>query len=199
MWELILLLIISSASFSVVSIIFCQVLEELCLFVCLFLREREHKPGRVRGRGRHRIRSRLQSLSCQHRAQRGAWTHEPRDHDMSQSQTLNQLSHPGTSEELLLKCLLPFDEERGRRVLVNPLLHFQLARIVKIDKIEYLVPLFLSVYFFTQPLLKHGKRQCHTVNRTNRMSWGWLCRRDVYSTVGTSHWTLDSFPNSLLI
>ena len=39
-----------------------------------------------RERGRHRIWSRLQTLSCQHRAGCGAWTHEPQYHD---------LSHPG--------------------------------------------------------------------------------------------------------
>ena len=45
--------------------------------------------------GRHRIRSRLQALSCQHRAGRGAWTHQPWDHDLSWSRTLNRPSHPG--------------------------------------------------------------------------------------------------------
>ena len=58
-------------------------------------RETEHEQGRGRERGRHRIPSRLQALSCQHRARRGARTHGPRDHDLSRSQTLNRLSHPG--------------------------------------------------------------------------------------------------------
>ena len=35
-------------------------------------------------------------LSCQHRARHGARTHEPWDHDPSQSQMLHRLSHPGT-------------------------------------------------------------------------------------------------------
>ena len=39
--------------------------------------------------------SRLQAPSCQHRARCGVWTHKPWDHDLSQSQTLSQLSHPG--------------------------------------------------------------------------------------------------------
>ena len=47
-------------------------------------------------RGRHRIRSRFQALSCQHRARHGAQTHEPWDHDLSRSRKLNRLSHPGT-------------------------------------------------------------------------------------------------------
>ena len=52
--------------------------------------------GRSRERGRHRIWNRLQALSCQHRAQRRARTHGPRDHDLSWSRTFNRLSHPGT-------------------------------------------------------------------------------------------------------
>ena len=48
-----------------------------------------------RERGRHRIPSRLQALSCQHGARCGARTHRPWDHDLSWSRTLNRLSHPG--------------------------------------------------------------------------------------------------------
>ena len=61
-------------------------------------RERERKRDvgrRGRERGRHRIWSRLQALSCQYRAQHGAWTHEPWDHDLSWIQMLTCLSHPG--------------------------------------------------------------------------------------------------------
>ena len=46
-------------------------------------------------RGRHRVGSRLQALSCQPRARHGACTHEPQDHDLSRSRTLNPLSPPG--------------------------------------------------------------------------------------------------------
>ena len=44
--------------------------------VYLFLRQREteHEQGRSRERGRHRIQSRLQALSCKHRARCGAQT-----------------------------------------------------------------------------------------------------------------------------
>ena len=38
---------------------------------------------------------RLHALSCQHRARHGARTHKLRDHDLSPSRMLNQLSHPG--------------------------------------------------------------------------------------------------------
>ena len=58
-------------------------------------RETEREQGRGRERRRHRVRSRLQAPSCQHRARRGARTHELRDHDLSGSRTLNRLSHPG--------------------------------------------------------------------------------------------------------
>ena len=66
------------------------------LNVCLFLRERKRQSvsggGEERG---DRIWNRLQALSCQHRAQCGARTHEPWDHDLSRSRTLNRLSHTG--------------------------------------------------------------------------------------------------------
>ena len=59
-------------------------------------RETEHEQGRGRERGRHRIWNGLRALSCQHRAQRGAQTHGPWDHDLSGSRPLNRLKHPGT-------------------------------------------------------------------------------------------------------
>ena len=40
--------------------------------------------------------SETSSRLCQHRTQHGAGTHEPWDHDLSQSWTFNWLSHPGT-------------------------------------------------------------------------------------------------------
>ena len=57
--------------------------------------ETQCEQRRGRERGRHRIWSRLQALSYQHRAWCGAWTHEPRDHDLSWSLELNGLNHPG--------------------------------------------------------------------------------------------------------
>ena len=67
------------------------------IFKCLFIfweheRETECEQGRGRERWRHKIQSRLQALSCQHRAPHGARTHEPWHHDPSRSQTLNWLS-----------------------------------------------------------------------------------------------------------
>ena len=67
------------------------------MFVFIFERRREtdHEWGRGRERRRHRIRSRFRALSCQRRAWRGARTHKPWDRDLSWSQMLNWLSHPG--------------------------------------------------------------------------------------------------------
>ena len=74
-------------------VFWCHFLSFLNFFfnVDLLLRETETECEWVRGRHRvrHRIRNRLQAPSCQHRARRGARTHEPWDHDLSQSQTLN--------------------------------------------------------------------------------------------------------------
>ena len=62
-------------------------------FICFW--DREHEQGRGRERGRHRIWSRLQALSCQHRAQGGDGTHEPQDHDLSWNQESDaQLTEP---------------------------------------------------------------------------------------------------------
>ena len=54
--------------------------------VYLFLgqRETEHERGRGRERGRHRIGNRLQALSHQPRAWRGARTDGPRDRDLAE-------------------------------------------------------------------------------------------------------------------
>ena len=88
--------ILTAFSASSKEILLCvSFLNFFILNVYLFWRETKCKHGRGRERGRHRIRSRLQALSCQHRARHGARTHEPWDHDLSRSQTLNRLSHPG--------------------------------------------------------------------------------------------------------
>ena len=75
-------------------------------FNIYFLRVRERQSTSRAGaeRGRHRIGSRLQALSCQHRARHGARIHKVWDPDPSQSWSLNRLSHPGAPLlELLFK------------------------------------------------------------------------------------------------
>ena len=58
------------------------------VFIYFWEREGETEYEQRSGieRGRHRIQSKLQALSCQHRDRCGARTHRPRDRD---------LSHPG--------------------------------------------------------------------------------------------------------
>ena len=73
------------------------------LMIFFWETERQSMSGGGADRGRHRIWSRLQALSCQPRAQHGAWTHKPWDHDLSRSRTLNRLSHPGTPRECFLR------------------------------------------------------------------------------------------------
>ena len=66
-------------------------------------------------RGRHRIRSRLQVLSCQHRAWCWVRTHEQQDHDLSWSRTLNRLNHPAAP---IVPFLPPTDVRSKDKVTV---------------------------------------------------------------------------------
>ena len=71
----------------------------------MFLFERQRQivsGGGPEREGDTEIWSRLQVLSCEHRAWRGAQTREPWGHDLSQSCTLNLLSHPGAPKVYLL-------------------------------------------------------------------------------------------------
>ena len=70
-----------------------NILTILFFNVYLFLRERDREEAGEGQREGDRIGTRL--WSCQHRARRWAGTHELQDHDLSQSQTLNQPSHRG--------------------------------------------------------------------------------------------------------
>ena len=74
------------------------------LNVYLFLgqRETEHERGRGRERGRHRMGNRLQALSHQPRARRGARTHGPRDRDLAE---VGRLTDCATQAPLLNKFL----------------------------------------------------------------------------------------------
>ena len=78
----------------------------LFIFKCLFTfereRERERAPkwGRSRGKGTEDPK---QALCWQQSAWPKARTHEPWDHVLSWSLTLNRLSHPGAPETTVLK------------------------------------------------------------------------------------------------
>ena len=75
------------------------------MLIYFWERKTEQEWGRGRERGRHRIGSRFQALSCQHRAWHGAWTRELRDHDLSRSRTLNQLSYPGAPSTMFSRVI----------------------------------------------------------------------------------------------
>ena len=68
------------------------------------IQKKETRKGRERGRENLK-----QAPHCQHRARRGARTHEPRNHDPSRRRTLSQLSHPGSpvDEKLITKATKP--------------------------------------------------------------------------------------------
>ena len=68
----------------------------MCIYFWERERERENERRRSRESGRHRIWSRLQALSCQYRARRGAQTHGLDLEIMTWAEVgcLNPLSHP---------------------------------------------------------------------------------------------------------
>ena len=70
----------------------------------LFLgqRETEHEQGRGRERGRHRIGNRLQALSHQPRARRGARSPGPRDRDLAEVGRLTDCATQAPQGPLLL-------------------------------------------------------------------------------------------------
>ena len=97
----------------------------------LFIFEKETQSTSRGGAERERetqILKRLQAPSCQHRARRGARTHEPPDGDLSRTQTLNRLSHPGAPSALIShrsggwasKRKLPADPLSGEDFLARP-------------------------------------------------------------------------------
>ena len=70
------------------------------MFIYLFWRDRDSISGGGAERQRETQNPKQapdSELSRQHRPQRGAQTHEPWDHDLSQSQMPNQLKHPDAS------------------------------------------------------------------------------------------------------
>ena len=78
--------------------------------VYLFLGQRntEHEQGRGKERGRHRIGNRVQALSHQPRARRGARTHGPRDHDLAEVRRLTDCV-----TQAHLTCLLKVTRAMG--------------------------------------------------------------------------------------
>ena len=89
------------------------------MFVSETERDRAWVGGGGRERGRHRIRSRLQALSCQQGAWREAQTHKPWDHDLSWSWSLNRLSHPGDPHQLYFWSTPPLNNNSSEEVMAE--------------------------------------------------------------------------------
>ena len=106
------------------------------MFICSWERQTEHEWGR------DRLWSRLQALSCQHRAWRRTQTHELLDHDLSRSPTLNQLSHPVTPliVVLIFNFLMTYNVEYSLHML---LCHLYITLIYS----EVSVKMFCSFFF----------------------------------------------------
>ena len=84
------------------------------MFIYFWERERDRvRAGEGQREGEAQSPKRAPGPSCQHRARCGARIHEPREHDLTQSWTLNWLSHPGTPTYLFFNvCLFLRERER---------------------------------------------------------------------------------------
>ena len=105
----------------------------------------------MRGRGRHRIRSRLQAPSCQHRVWRGAQTLGPRDRDLRPGRMLNWLSRPGApifGFQFILRT--------GKVILINKYYLFN-SHLVKWYSYSHL-PKGLHLLLNTFQICHHGPR-----------------------------------------
>ena len=120
-----------------------------------FLIETDREWGRGRERGRHRIWSRLQALNWQHRARRGARTHELWDHDLSWSRTLNWLSHPGAWTTLSLEenVLISFGPPRRvcnlehfLRTIIS-VFHCKANNVIELSSLDLRLQTFLAKCF----------------------------------------------------
>ena len=111
-WDILPLLLLFSQRFNIIFDFFFikKLLKFFLLFIYIWEREREGERERSMSGGgaerrRHRIWSRLLALSCQHRIWCKAQIHKQRDHDLSQSQMLNWLSHSSTPDFSFFKGL----------------------------------------------------------------------------------------------
>ena len=151
-------------SMEYLSICLChlQFLSSLVLFFTFFKNvyfwEREtHRVWVREGRekGRHRIWSRLQDLSCQYRAWCRAQPHELWDHDLSPSQTLNQVSHPGAP----LQCFIVFRVQVLLRYILPP---FFTSFVIFIPRyfISFSVIVSGVVFFLLMFIYLFWEREC---------------------------------------
>ena len=164
-----------------------------------------------RERGRHRIRSRFQALGCQHRAWCVARTHQLQAHDLSQSPTLNRLSHTSAPCVFLslLKEIKPvqwlapkmhskmfanecrnkaFYVEHGSKWASQPQCSVQYFR----GKYEYelLTHVIFSFifYFFYVPMSSHkeGLRKSF-LDSIQSLLFQWLLKKQTMDGISTSY------------
>ena len=134
----------------------------LCFLMFIYFWERERQSvSRVsRETHTHRIRSRFQSMSCQHRAWRKARTHELWDHDLSQSWRLNWLSHPGAPK--ISNTILNSDGESGHPCLG----HDHREKAFSFSPVR----MILAIGLFLWPLW------CWGIFLLSLLCWGFLSR-----------------------
>ena len=93
------------------------------VFFLLFVSEKKRQTDKAlagegqRERGRHKIQSRRQAPSCQHRARHSARTHKLWDHNLSWNQTPNQLSHPEALPSSSLKWICTMFTKKAISIL----------------------------------------------------------------------------------
>ena len=155
------------------NVLFLRATSFFLMFIFIFDRERD----RAWAREGQREGETQEAPSCQHRAGRGAWTHEPWDHDLSQSWTLNQLSYPGAPSFsfLIVFFLNPY-------ILTDSLIIFQ---FLPFSSIHYLKPI----------LVPKSQNICSQV---------WVIRKEPQGRLGGSEalsfrLRLRSWPHSLWV
>ena len=162
------------------------------MFLFIFERERQSMSKGGAERGRHRIQSRLQALSCQHRAWHRAQTHQPWDHNP----TLNWLSHPGAPHTF-------FSSAHGNILQYRP--QVRPGRLNRFEKIGIIQSIF-SNHSATKLEISKGRLPCHKVKKRNgrgsvkrptpdfssghhlTVSWVWALRQDLHWQRGASLW-----------
>ena len=123
-------------------------------------RERQSMSRGGAERGRHRVWSKLQALSRQHRARCGARTLRLRDHDLSRGRTLNRLSHPGAPamtifKEDVVSSVWPW---RLHRALVNID-----SRYGHVSNMDWCMPACVTPGFHQDSDLLDQRKHCFTV------------------------------------
>ena len=124
----------------------CWELKKKFFLTFIHFWETQREWGRAE-RGRHRIRSRLQALSCQHRTRRGAWTHEPWDRAWAKVGSLTDwatqapLLRSFLKTSLLIGALVSINWE----LVANLSMPIILRKVEKVGTVLYFTPLQLWI------------------------------------------------------